>query len=238
MRAAIAGALAAVLLGPTAFAGWGEASRAGQPRLRATWHAPHGDPRASEVLRRACDDSTAVDTLYLSIEFPAPAPGIRAISGSVYFRPTGRDSLGDFWSFKTGTPNGGNMLIDFAPWDGEQRCHSPWKDSGQARVSYDRVGGGGRLDLLYAVDDEHATGAEPGLRYCFARIRIFERRNRLPGCRASACVDWANAWITYTTGRDVHVAGGEGRLAGWNTTASGCPPRPATAVRPWMPGSR
>jgi hypothetical protein len=226
--------LSMLAVGTTAWGGPAEA-----PRLNLSWHAPHGMPRASDTLIASCDDTLRVDTLYMSFESPRPLPALTVVHAAVNFRPQVGDTLDPFWMFKTGWANGGNMLIDFAPFDGED-YPTPWTHAGVYDVAYDRHKGGGQLDLRYFVDFDNALGIDPGIQYSLARIRIFHRRSYLPGCTQPAGVEWSNALFGLATGRMVAAASGGKGVARWNAGRQidfGWP-RATSLARPWVPKSR
>jgi hypothetical protein len=208
-------------------------------RLHAAWHAPYGEPRARATLETACDDTAATDTLYLSFELLRPMPAITVVRAALGFHPAAGDSLRAFWEFKTGMPNGGNMLIDFAPFH-DVVHESPWTDHGAYGVTYTRMGAGARLELENFVPFDLATGLDPGIRYCFARVRIQHRRADLPGCRQPVCVEWSNALLGFATGRELAVRGGDERLVRWNADERvDCGlAGPASLTKPWTPKTR
>ena len=212
---------------------------AAETALRLTWSHIEGKPGARDRVSIAGSDTSRVDTLYLAFEVPRPTPAIASMSALVYFRPQSGDTLGDFWSFKTGQPNGGALLVDFPPFADDKSSPAPWDEAGDYAVAYDRIGGAGRLSFEHTLKEiNESHGLEPGPRYCFARVRIAHRGAQLSGHRQPVCVEWANAKITFTTGRQLLVRGGEGRIAGWNAGPDCVVSRPASSARPWMPKPR
>jgi hypothetical protein len=199
-------------------------------------------PRASDTLAASCTDTLRVDTLYLSYELDRPAPAITALHGTLNFRPQVGDTLQPFWFFKSGSPNGGNLYIDFAPYAGEatsidNSCPIPWAAPGSYEISYDRHDGGGKLELGYFVDLEYAVGIDPGVRYCFARVRFLHRRSHLAGCTQPAGLEWSSARFGFSTGRRSAAQAGDGGVVTWNASRSvdfGWP-RSTSLARPWTP---
>jgi hypothetical protein len=215
----------------------GSSAQAAQPRLFLTWHAPFGKPGASDTLVVGAGTEDREDTLYLSFEFPTPTPEIVSMSGLLYFHPRAGDTLGSFWSFKSGQENAGSLLVDFAPFP-SPACHSPWPDHGTYGVTYDRTEGPGRLTLNNTMDElTESMGLDPAMPYCYARVRIRHQRPQLGGRLQPVCLDWASAKIRFATGREIVIRGGSERIAGWNSGrnsecgASNAGSRPA----PWTP---
>jgi hypothetical protein len=206
------------------------------PALYLTWHAPYGMPGASDTLALACGDTARVDTLYLSFEVPRPMPPLASLRGVLYFHPQPGDTLRNFWFFKSGWANGGNMLIDFDPYPG-QPCAAPWVVDGEPVVTYDHRSGRGRLDLSYTVPAAAARGLEPGVRYCCAHVRIFHRRPELEGCTQRVCVEWGGARLGFATGRQLDIPVGGSRFVGWNADPGRFwpVPRGLPLTRPWLP---
>lgn len=208
-------------------------------RLYASWHAPYGDPRASDTLFTSCDDTSHTDTLYLAFEFQRPVPDITVIQASIYFRPQVGDTLREFWFFKSGSANEKSLYIDFAPYQGGG-CRSPWNDPGIYEVQYDRRSGGGRLELTYYIPFENTLAVDTDVRYCLARVRILHRRSQLPGCGQPVLIEWGSAHIGFATGREISVNAGEQRALRWNAGREidfGIP-RATSLAKPWVPKPR
>lgn len=212
------------------------ARAAGEPTLHASWHEPYGAPRASATIEPSCADTLEADTLYLSFEVSRPVPLITAMNAQVYFRPVESDTLGDFWAFKTGTPNGGSLLIDFPPFE-DQSVPLAWAQTGSYDVSYEKRSRVGRLDIKYYVAFDYALTIDPNVRYDFARIRFLHRRSTLPGCGQSVCLDWGNASLGFGTGREQPASGGTLSVARWNARpgADCSRARAPSGTKPWTP---
>ena len=109
------------------------------PQLYLSWGAPYGEPGATSTLEAACDDSARVDTLYLSFEIDKLRPGVARMEATLTFTPLHGDTLLPFWSFQSGWPNQGNLLVDFVPFV-ERFCPAPWGFFGDGDVRYDHSG--------------------------------------------------------------------------------------------------
>jgi len=204
------------------------------PRLLLSWHQPWGTPGASDRLVSACDDTTEIDTLYLSFQSDRTFFNILGMEAVLYFHPVSGDTLQDFWFFRTGWPNQGNMLIDF---DYRSRfpCETPWTRMGKGRVAYDHRSGRGRLDLSFTVPVEPGRGISPAMNYCVARVAIRQRRNDLPGCRQPVCIEWASLRLRPRAGDEVEITQGE-RFVTWGPESEqSCRHQGLGEPEPWRP---
>src|SRR6185503_13768799 len=125
------------------------------------------------------------------------------------------DTLQPFWSFQTGGPNGGNMVVDFCPFV-ENPCRSVWGFVGDGEVRYGHLSGRGRLGLWYDVPEVEAQAMVPNARYCFARVRLRHRRANLRGCAQPVCIEWSTARLSFGTDTDMDLTGGSERFVTWN----------------------
>jgi hypothetical protein len=226
----MAGGIAvAVLLGAASV-------HAAEQGLLLSWDRPHGMAGAAGSVVVLSADTSRVDTLYLSFQVGRPMPAIASMNAFLYFRPAAGDSLGDFWSMRSGQANAGSLEVDFAPIK-DLACQSPWLEHGEYSVSYDRAGDARRLGFdNRVIEPSESVGLDPGVRYCFARVRIAHRRAQLSGHSQPVCIEWGAARIQFITGRELVLQGGELGTVRWNSTRS-CAPRPALA-RPWVPKTR
>ena len=206
------------------------------PQLYLSWGAPYGEPGATSTLEAACDDSARVDTLYLSFEIDKLRPGVARMEATLTFTPLHGDTLLPFWSFQSGWPNQGNLLVDFVPFV-ERFCPAPWGFFGDGDVRYDHRGERGRLAFRYALSPQDAQSLRPNTKTCFARVRIRHRRTDLKGCAQPVCVEWTTARIGFSTGREMDLEGGSNRFATWNLPAgASCgSQRWDPLARPWQP---
>ena len=207
----------------------------GSSRLYLSWKAPSGMPGATDRLSTACNDTSEVDTLFVSFEVTRPTPGLEYLSLVVYFHPLGGDTLGSFWHFKRGWENQLNMLVDFDAATGIEG-ELPWEVMGYGNVSYDHRSGRGRLDLGFRVPRLGAKGLRSGERYTCARIRIRHRRDDLSGCRQPVCIEAADLDLKFATGRRLAAEVTNERFVSWNTSeGAGCRPPNMSVAKPWRP---
>lgn len=224
---------ARILLALTAVALGSNVAEGAEHRLLLSWNRPYAKPGASDAIASAPTDTSRVDTLYLTFQMSRPSPAVESIHAFVYFRPGAGDTLGDFWAFKSGQTNGGSLEVDFAPLQ-DISSQFPWTDHGDYSVSWDKVGDAGRLSFEQrATEPNESVGLDPGVSYCFARVRIAHRRAHLSGHAQPVCVEWGGARVRFTTGREIVLRGDDQGIVRWNS-ARDCKPQTAT-TRPWMP---
>ena len=207
----------------------------GESRLHVTWREPFGMPRATDRIEPTCDDTSNVDTLFISFDVTRVTPGLESLGVVVYFHPQGGDTLGSFWHFKRGWENEMNLLVDFDVVAGVAG-ELPWQVMGLGTVTYDHRSGRGRLDLGFRVPKIAARPLEPGKTYTAARIRIQHKRFGLAGCRQAVCVEGSDLQLKLATGRRIPAGSSGNRFAGWHSPdGPSCRPRAGAAVRPWRP---
>jgi hypothetical protein len=212
-------------------------ARADGPRLLLSWGEPWGTPGASDHLVSACDDTAGVDTLYLSFQADRSYLNVTGMEAVLFFHPTAGDTLQDFWFFKHGWANQGNLVVQFDNRMGFP-CTLPWVKTGTGHVSYDHRSGRGRLDLAFEVPPDPGRGVDPRFTYCVGRVMILHRRNDLAGCRQSVCVEWASLRLHPRGGHEVEITDGE-RFVTWGPDTLGAcghlGPRPPEVWRPDVP---
>lgn len=210
------------------------AASAGQ--LFLSWRAPYGTPGAFENVTVTCEDTSRVDTLYLSFEMSRARPPITHMSATLLFHPQGSDTLGPFWWFKRGWANETNLRIDFDELAGFP-CDLPWSLMGNGQVAYDHRSGRGRLELEFDVQADPSRVVSPNTRYCLARVMIRHLRNSLAGCMQPVCVELADVQLMSATGKSVLLDQGEHRFTTWNRTpGSICRPKAEVVKIPtWRP---
>ncbi len=221
-----------------AAAGDGNEEPGPEPGLYLSWHAPYGQDGASDRLVTACEDTSEIDTLYLSVVTPKTRSAIVSMTGVLYFQPQEGDTLDPFWFFKRGWPNETNLRIDFDQATGFP-CEVPWRTIGNGAVSYDHRSGRGRLDLEFHVPNDQSVWLMDDRMYCFARVMIRQKRNSLSGCRQPVCVEFAQAAFA-NHGEHVvplELSGGDHRFVTWNSpTGRICDvARAKSRVKAWKP---
>ena len=211
-----------------------------ESRLFMAWHAPYGMPRARSNLAFACDDTSRVDTLYLSFETGRDLPHFLAIFGRLYLHPAFGESLGTHWRYGGRDSNNGALLIQMDP-DGTFPCPQPWGRSSMGGTLYYFNPSLGELQVIYAVPTGDGVPVQARERYCFARLLFKHRRCTLDGARQPVCIEWFEAQYS-GGGSDIGITRGPGRFVSINSPdGSVCTPyrrtrRPPTWHPPnWLP---
>jgi hypothetical protein len=206
-----------------------------EPRIFMAWRAPYGTPGALSNLDLACDDTSRVDTLYLSFETGRDLPGFFGMSAKLRFYPAEGDTLGPFWFFGREGRNPGALMIQIDP-DGTFPCSQPWVRPGLGGPTFEFRPWAAELSFVYAV----AVGTEAPVsgrtRYCFARVLIARNRCHLAGSRQPVCIEWAEAFYS-GGGRDLPIERGPARYVSLNSPdGSVCDPyRRLSRLAPWTP---
>ena len=200
---AFLGLAVAALIGWLSLAG---PARAAEPEIYLTWHAPWGEPRASDTLSAACD-STGMDTLWLSINPGLTSPTMLAMSVTLLFHPAPGETLSSIWrkSFIEETTR--LVIVDAAPNPGLDYPQM-FKINGIGAASLDMTGHIGRLRIDYATPYNDAVGVTPRI-YAFARVSI---KRPGPGdvrCGEPICIDWSELelGVSVKDDRKMHTHG-------------------------------
>lgn len=220
--------------------GAADAAAAGaRSELFLSWHAPFGEPRASETLALSCGDTTATDTLYLSFKPGRGSPGFAGFSATLMFRPVGPDTLGEFWHLGCGKPLPAGMSAKFDP---EIGYRQPWRVPGAGGTFYDCREGGARLRMVWAVPANQASGIHVDTLLALGRLVIRHPPARFARCNQPVCIEWSEAELVYEVGAwgAVKLAHqGDHRFVSWNTTRQdACAPLRGQGVlrpKPWSP---
>jgi hypothetical protein len=207
----------------------------GEAALYLSWGAPWGSPGARRDVTIACDDSSRVDTLYLSIETGRDLPRLVAMFGRITLHAAPGDSLGAFWGFGEGGANRGGLVVQIDA-DGTFPCAQLWLYPGIGGTMYESAPGHGELLAIYAVKPDDAAPISGRTRYCFARLVLKQRRSRLDGAWQSVCIEWREGGYT-GGGADILVRKGPGRFVSVNSPdGSVCVPyRSRAGVGAWRP---
>ncbi len=212
-------------------------SHAENAQLYLSWGAPWGMKGARTSLTPACNDTTAVDTLYLSFYPGRPSDMFMGFSAELYFRTASGDTLGSWWHMdsKTGE-NPGNVQVEFGPSDNMPGVQ-PWTANGQSLARIEHTPDAMRLRMLFAVSVEAAGAIDSTRTYTLARVLVRHKRaGRLAGCGQPVCVEWASAKFGFAIKDEPEVRRGE-RFVTYGGSASACDVARGPRVAPWKPGS-
>jgi hypothetical protein len=231
--------VALALLAGSAVAAAGAEPAAASPTIHLSWRQPWGHPGAVEHLTAACDDTAAVDTLYLTFEAGRDAATFYGMFARLRFIPASGDTLMPFWHFQRGTENTGGLWAWFDA-DSALPVPDPWPVAGNGAPAYVQGPEGGRLDLVYAVPSTGAGPIDSSTTYCYGRIMIHHRwLKRAAGCERPMCIEWAEAKASFGSGGDVEAGPGGHRFVTWNSTdrAACIPVQRAMKTRAWRPSA-
>lgn len=229
----------ALLAAGAAMAGAADPAPPAPPTVHLSWRQPWGHPGAVEHLTAACDDTAAVDTLYLTFEPGRSAATFYGMFARLRFIPAAGDTLMPFWHFQRGTENTGGLWAWFDS-DSVLPVPDPFPVQGNGAPLYVQGPEGGRLDLVYAVPSTVAGPVEAASTYYFARIMIHHRwLRRAVGCERPICIEWAEAKLSFGSGADVEAGVGGHRFVTWNSSdrAACTPVQRAPRPRAWRPSA-
>jgi len=204
-------------------------------RIHLTWHAPYGQPRASDRLFAVCGDTAAKDTLFMCFDpgrGSARFIGLRAV---VQFRAAAGESLGADWQFGEGQKLRG-LEVELNP-DDVPGTGRAWPASAVTAAYYRTTSASGKLFMVVAVPSMRAPAVEPGTLYCFARVLVPRPARKSPGCDRPVCIEWALAALSYDLGDEREVKLGN-RFVSWNSRdGKVCAPL-QQSIKPWNPQGR
>ena len=163
-------------------------ARADEPAVYLTWHAPWGEPRATDTLSTNCD-STGTDTLWLALNPGLTSPTMLGVSVTLLFHAAPGETLSSVWrkSFIEEKPR--LLLIDADPNPG-LGYPQMFRTNGVGAGSLDMIGHVGRLNINYATPAPEAIGITPRL-YVIARVTVKRPGPRDSRCGEPICIDWS-----------------------------------------------
>ena len=230
-RLALAGfALAVTLLAGTA--------RADEPTVYLTWHAPYGQPGASDTLSANCD-STRSDTLWLAFNPGGKSPTFLAMGATLLIHPRMGDSLSKSWS--ADTLAGFNLRFlkpDADPVPG-LGFPQPWKVNGVGVRSLEEAGRAMRFRLIYATPYQEAISIENKI-YVLARIAVQRPVTGDPRCGEPICIEWSKLELGFAVGDDRNLnASGAHRFVSLNSRGGevSIPYRQVGVLHGWKPAT-
>jgi hypothetical protein len=212
------------------------AARADEPSVYLTWHAPYGQPGATDTLSAGCD-STRADTLWLAFNPGVKSPTFLAMSATLLIHPPMGDTLASTWA--SDTLQGGNLRF-FKP-DADPNpglgYPQPWKVSGVGVRQYERAGKAMKYYLIYATPSPEAISIERKI-YVLARILVQRPLPGDPRCGEPVCIEWNESEFGFAP-KDSRIrkATGTHRFVSLNSPGGevSIPYRKAAALRGWNP---
>lgn len=204
-------------------------------QLFLSWNAPWGQRRARTALTPRCDDTTAVDTLYLSFLPGRTSQGFNGFTSRLTFHSASADTLGPWWHMESrGGENGGNLLVEFGP-SPDMPGPQPWNVSGQAVSQLKRTPRDVDLTLLFAVNHLMARPIVADTIYTLCRVLVRHRRaTRLSGCGQPVCIEWSRATMAFAIKDEPEVRRGE-RFVTYGAEGTSCREWRDSRTQPWKP---
>jgi hypothetical protein len=204
-------------------------------RVFLSWNAPHGDPRAREVLTVACGDTTKRDTLYLTFEVGRDSTPVIGLDAEIRLWPAPGDTLDRAWWFESRS-NPAHLLADFNMSD--VPGGSIWAAQGAGGVRTVSGRDTAFIRMVWAVRERDAVMLYGGRNYVFARLLV--PRPRSPGvCARPLCFELNYARMA-TSVMNTEVIRSGGKWLSWNPGGTTpCAPRVQQGRVPvWRPRSR
>jgi hypothetical protein len=204
-------------------------------RLYLTWHAPFGQPGATDQLMAACGDTTAKDTLYMCFDPGRDAEHFQSFTATVYFWAATGDTLDPHLSFGEGRDIK-RLQVQFAP-DSVAGAQPAWPTSAFAAAGYNATAGSGKLRMI-AAGPKGSGGwpLEAGSPYVAARLLVPRPSVKGRACDRPICIEWAFALLGYGDKSLPEIHSGQ-RFVSWNSPGGkACAPmRSFAAPQPWQP---
>ena len=163
-------------------------AQANEPAVYLSWHAPWGEPRATDTLSTNCD-STAIDTLWLAINPGFSSPTMLGFSVTLLFHPAAGETLSSMWRKSFMEEKIRLLMIDADPSPG-LGYPQMFRTNGVGAASLDMTEHMGRLRIDYATPAPEAIGITPGL-YALARVLVKRPGPPDSRCGEPVCIDWS-----------------------------------------------
>jgi hypothetical protein len=207
------------------------------PEIFLTWHAPFGQPGATDTLSAVCD-STRLDTLWLAFDPHRKSPTFLGFSATLLIHPRLGDSLSARWTKDYGTTRPGFVSLECDPSPG-LGYPQPYRTNGGGGTIYEEDGASGSFRMVYTTPLNAAVGIVPGT-YALARVVIRRSSTPRPGCQEPICIEWAEGGIGFGFGvPDLHVFTGAHRFVSLNSPGGGvCVPYRKAGKMNWTPTGR
>ena len=214
--------------------GTGDTTRVPDARLYLTWHAPFGQPGATDQLTAACGDTTTKDTLYMCFDPGMDVESFQSFTATLYFWAGGGDTLDSHWKFGEGR-SFRRLEVQYAP-EGVPGAEPAWPASAYASSGYSSTVASGKLRMIAAGPDGRGWPLKGGKPYVAARLLVPRPAIRGKGCDRPVCIEWSLALLGLGGGRLPEVKSGQ-RFASWNSKGGKvcAPMRAFAAPAPWQP---
>lgn len=203
-------------------------------KFQLSWHAPHGHPRARDVLDVSCGDSSARDTLYVTFDIGRDSAHVIGVDIEMRLWPTGGDTLDRHWWFESRS-NPAHLTADFNVFDAPGGA-GIWSAAGAGGVRTVSGPDTAFIRAVWAVREVDRARLDGRTRYVFARLIVPRPRSR-DLCARPLCFELNYARMA----TDIHtteiIRAGE-RWVSWNPRGTTpCAERVRAARVPvWRPG--
>ena len=207
-------------------------SSAPNARLYLTWHAPFGQPGATDQLMAACGDTTVKDTLYLCFDPGSDIERFQSFTATLYFWAAGEDSLDAHWRFGEGQSYT-RLKAQYTP--AIPGVEPAWPASAFAFSGYNSSRGSGKFRMVAAGPSGQGWPLQGGKTYVAARLLV-PRPADPRSCDHPVCIEWALALFGLGNGALPEVKSGQ-RFVSWNSRGGKvcAPMREFAAPPPWQP---
>ncbi len=172
------------------------------PRIYLAWGAPWGELGARDHISPACDDTAAVDTLYLSMDPISTRPQFVGWLATLYFKAAPGDTLRSHWQYTSGGPGRSPVRNEVADARTPMPGASGWPQlQAFGGGHWDHSASSGRLRMVAAVDVLKAPVLLGGRRYTLGRILIRRPPADAEGCGPPMCIELATLQCTFSAHR-------------------------------------
>ena len=202
-------------------------------RFFLSWNAPHGQPRASEILTVSCGDSSMRDTLYLCFDPGRDSTELIAADVEIRLWPADPDTLDRHWRFESRS-NPAHLLADFNLSD-SPGAEPIWTASGAGGIRTVSKPDTGFIRMVWAVRESDAAVVRGGRLYAFARL-IVPRPYLREACARPLCFELVYGRLAHGI-RDTEVVRQGRRWVSWNPGGTApCAERVRQSrLTPWRP---
>src|SRR5262245_46365280 len=191
-----------------------DTTRLENARIYLSWHAPYGQPGATDQLVSACGDTTAKDTLYMSIDTGSDADKFQSFTATIYFWSAPGDSLDPHWLFGEGQQIHG-LQIEYAPPD-IPGVEPAWPASAYAASGFSNSKASGKLRMIAAGPDGQGWPLKGGQTYVAARLLVPRPPAKSRSCERPVCIEGSLALFGLGSGKLPEIHTGQ-RFVSWNS---------------------
>ena len=199
-----------------------------------TWHAPYGQPGASDEIAVACGDTTVKDTLFMCFDPGEDIEAFQSFTAGMYFWAAAGDSLDPHWNFGEGR-SFTRLVVQFAP-QGVPGAEPAFPASAFSGAGYSTSSASGKLRMIAAGPAGQGWPMKGGTIYVAARLLVPRPALKSKRCDRPMCIEWSTTLFGIGAGRLPEVKAGQ-RFVSWNSKGGKvCATMKAFAAPPpWEP---